>query len=102
MAGGKKVFVRSPASVIHELSIECIETEVKNTSVEIRKKFFQDKYTMFHKQNCESHYDSWFELCRAIKKLAEWDSKNGEPNAMSMWKKTIFYDYYELYLEVHG
>lgn len=102
MAGGKKVFVRSPASVIHELSIECVDVEIKESQIEIRKKFFQDKYTLFHKKNCESHYDSWFELCRAIKKLAEWEAKRDFPNAVEMWEKSIFYDYYTLYLEVHG
>jgi len=76
--------------------------EKENDIADIKKKFKTKQRTLFGQETIGKHFDGWFELCRAIKSLAEWDAEvKGDELAISMWQRTTFFDYYELYLEVH-
>ena len=97
MAGKKKMYIKT---YLPDATSICEEKE--QDIAEIKKKFKAKQRTLFGQETIGKHFDGWFELCRAIKSLAEWDEEvKGDMLAMSMWQQTTFFDYYELYLEVH-
>jgi hypothetical protein len=97
MRGKKKIFIKTCLPDIHS-----IQEEKENDIADIKKKFKTKQRTLFGQETIGKHFDGWFELCRAIKSLAEWDAEvKGDELAISMWQRTTFFDYYELYLEVH-